>query len=226
MIVARRKPFAEIMAAASDYRRVLVLGCGTCVAVCLTGGEKEAGILAAQLDIAARLKQQERTFDPACVERQCDREFLDELAVKAAGYDAILSLACGAGIQFLAERFPDTPVLAGVDTTFIGVNEAVGVWDEKCRACRTCYLTMTGGICPVTLCPKGMLNGPCGGTRDGRCETDPDKDCVWTLIYQRLERTGRLTQIMDIVPPRSHAEPNRTGRQIHPAYQKRYRAHD
>lgn len=226
MIVAKRKDFHEIVEAATGFRRVLVVGCGTCVAVCLTGGEKEAGLLAAQLDIAAQMGDRDQVFDVACVERQCDREFLDELAGRISEYDALLSLACGAGIQFLAERYPDRPVLAGVDTTFIGVNEAVGLWQEKCRACQACVLTVTGGICPVTLCPKGLLNGPCGGMTDGRCETDPERDCAWALIYRRLEETGRLDNIRAILPPRGHSRSSLPGRQIHPAYLRRYTANE
>lgn len=222
MIVAQRKEFKEIAEAARPFRKVLVVGCGTCVAVCLTGGEKEAGLLAAQLDIAAQLGEREQSFGVACVERQCDREFLDELAGLVPDYDALLSLACGAGIGFLAERFPETPVLAGVDTTFIGINENVGVWEERCRACHSCLLTVTGGVCPVSLCPKGMLNGPCGGTEDGRCETDPERDCAWTLIYQRLERTGRLDNLLALVGPRDHAARSLPGRRTHPAYLRRY----
>ncbi|MCF8033352.1 MAG: methylenetetrahydrofolate reductase C-terminal domain-containing protein [Desulfarculaceae bacterium] len=225
MIVAERKPFEEIAEASAGFRRVLVAGCGTCVAVCLTGGEKEAGILAAQLDIAAQLNQREQAFEVGCVERQCDREFLDELAPQIEQADAVLSLACGAGIQFLAEKFPEVPVLAGVNTTFIGINDDVGVWQEKCRSCRDCVLTLTGGICPMSLCPKGMLNGPCGGSDDGKCETDPERDCAWALISARLERTGRLGGLEAIVPARDcrNALP---GKQVHPAYERRYSAHE
>jgi len=226
MIVAKRKPFQEIASAAAPYHRILVVGCGTCVAVCLTGGEKEAGILAAQLDIAAQMAGRDQVFETACVERQCDREFLDELAERSEGCDAMLSLACGAGIQFLAERYPRVPVLAGVDTTMIGVNSAVGVWDEKCRACRSCVLTMTGGYCPLALCPKGQINGPCGGARQGKCETDPERDCVWSLIWNRLEGSGRLENLSAIQEPRDHSVSNLPLKQVHPAYQRRYSAHE
>jgi len=226
MIVAERKPFEEIAQTAAKYRRVLVAGCGTCVAVCLAGGEKEAGILAAQLDIAAQLAEREQAFTVGCVERQCDREFLEELAPALEEADAVLSLACGAGIQFLAENYPATPVLAGVNTTFIGINDDVGVWQEKCRSCRDCVLSVTGGICPVTLCPKGMLNGPCGGTdANGKCETDPERDCAWSLINARLEATGRLDNLIEIVPARERRNVL-PGRQVHPAYERRYSAHE
>ena len=225
MIVAERKPFEEIAAATAGFRRVLVAGCGTCVAVCLTGGEKEAGILASQLDIAAQLAGREQSFSVACVERQCDREFLAELAPAVEGADAVLSLACGAGIQFLAEAYGEVPVLAGVNTTFIGINDDVGVWQEKCRSCRDCLLTLTGGVCPIALCPKGMLNGPCGGGDDGKCETDPERECAWSLIYTRLEQTGRLDNLEAIVAPRDHRD-LLPGRQVHPAYERRYSAHE
>jgi len=224
MIVAERKPFDELVDSIKDFRRVLIVGCGTCVAVCLAGGEKEAGLLAAEFDIAAQIADRDQSFAVACVERQCDREFLDELNAKVPHYDALLSLACGAGIQFLAEKFPDKPVLAGVNTTFIGVNEDVGLWAEKCRACRNCVLTMTGGICPVALCPKGLLNGPCGGMTDGRCETDPERECAWVAIYQRLEHLGRLDNIRPIAPPRAYGRAGLPGRQVHAAYERRYRA--
>ncbi len=225
MIVAQRKPFAEIAQSVSGFNRVLVAGCGTCVAVCLIGGEKEAGILASQLDMGAQIKGDECTFAVACVERQCDREFLDELAPQVAEHEAVLSLACGAGISFLAERFSDTPVLAGVNTSFIGINDDVGVWGERCRSCRDCLLSLTGGICPQALCPKGMLNGPCGGASEGKCEADPLKDCAWALIWERLENTGRLSNLEPIVAARDHAD-NLPGAQVHPAYERRYSAHE
>ena len=226
MIVAKRKPFTEIVQAAGNFHRVLVVGCGTCVAVCLSGGEKEAGILAAQLDIAAQMEGRDQVFEVACVERQCDREFLDELAEAADGCDAMLSMACGAGIQYLAGRFPRTPVLAGVDTTMIGVNSSVGIWDQKCRACQNCVLSLTGGYCPMALCPKNQVNGPCGGAREGKCETDPQRDCVWSLIWQRLEGSGRLESLRTIQAPRDNSTHNLPLKQVHPAYQRRYSAHD
>lgn len=225
MIVAQRKDFSEIVLATTGFCKVLVVGCGTCMAVCLTGGEKEAQILATQLDMAAQLQGREQNFATACLERQCDREFLTELAGQVSEHDALLSLACGAGIQFLAQSYPQVPVLAGVNTTFIGTNQDVGVWEERCRACGNCLLTTTGGICPLTFCPKDMLNGPCGGTMDGRCETDLQRDCVWSLIYERLSCTGRLDNLRFLVAPRDHSSHNLPRYQTHPAYKRRYSPH-
>ena len=176
MIVAQRKPFAQIKDMVGTYSHVLVAGCGTCVAVCLAGGEKEAGILASQLMLSAAGEKRELHAFAATVERQCDREFLQLFRDPIEGVDAVISLACGAGIQFLAEMYPRVPVFPGVDTTFIGVAEEAGVWTERCRSCSQCYLGLTGGICPVTMCSKGLLNGPCAGTVHGKCEVDLERD--------------------------------------------------
>ncbi len=212
MIVARRKPLEEIEANIEGFSRVLVVGCGTCVAVCQAGGEKEVEILATQLRMRARLTGRKQKIDEIVLPRQCDREFFEPLAAFVGNYDAILSTACGAGVQFLAERFEDVPVFPALDTLFIGVTEAPGVWGERCSACGKCLLDLTGGICPITMCAKGLLNGPCGGTNRGKCEVDPEKDCAWTRIYRRLERLGRLHLIEQIAPPRDHSVLVRPGR--------------
>ncbi len=222
MIVAERKPFAEIREMIGDHSRILVAGCGTCVAVCLAGGDKEAAILASQLMLAASTDKREFRAKAATVERQCDREFLLLLRDHVADADAVISLACGAGIQFLAEQYPDVPVFPGVDTTFIGVAEEAGYWTERCRSCGQCLLGITGGICPVTICSKGLLNGPCAGTVHGKCEVDPERDCAWTLIYERLRRQSRLDLQERIVPALRHDLSTKPGRVSHPAYRKRF----
>jgi len=201
VIVAKPKPFTEIRDLIDGYSRVLVAGCGTCVAVCLTGGEKEAGILATKLKVACSKQGVEIEAFSATVERQCDREFLRLFADHVEQADAVVSLACGAGIQFLAEMYPDTPVFPGVDTSFIGVAEGAGIWSERCKSCNQCYLGITGGICPVTMCAKSLLNGPCGGPKNGKCETDPERDCAWVQIINRLERQSRLDILGALVPP-------------------------
>jgi ferredoxin len=201
MIVAKRKPFDEIKDMLKDYKKVLNIGCGTCVAVCLAGGEKEVDVLTAELDMARKLEDKPLEIGKATIERQCDREYLEVLDNKVKDYEALLSMACGAGIQFLAERYPDIPVFPAVDTTFIGVNQDVGWYEERCRSCGSCVLGMTGGICPVTMCAKGLYNGPCGGTNKGSCEINVDQPCAWYMIYERLSRQGRLNLIMDVVPP-------------------------
>lgn len=223
MIVAQRKPFPEIQKMVSDFSRILVAGCGTCVAVCLAGGEKEAGILASQLMLAADLEKKDFVATAATVERQCDREFLQLFREKVSEADAVISLACGAGIQFLSEMYPDVPVFPGVNTSFIGVAEQAGEWTERCRSCNQCYLGITGGICPVTMCSKGLLNGPCSGTVHGKCEVDTERDCAWTMIYERLDRQSRTDIQQDPVPPIKHTLRVQPGKVVHTAYQKRFR---
>jgi len=220
MIVAERKPFDEIKAMVSNYRKVLTVGCGTCVAVCLAGGEKEVGVLNSELKIARKIDGNPIEVGAATVERQCDMEFLAELDPIIKDYDAVISMACGAGIQFMAERYPETPVLPAVDTTFIGVNRDVGWYEEKCRACGSCVLGMTGGICPVTMCAKGLFNGPCGGTNNGSCEINDDQPCAWYMIYERLAKQNRLENIIQICPANDWR--NQTPRTIvQPAYTDR-----
>lgn len=220
MIVAERKPFQEIKDMVINYDRILLVGCGTCVAVCLAGGEKEVGILASQLRIALRLEGKNPEIGEVTVERQCDREFLQTIAAPVAQFDAVVSLACGAGIQFLGEMYPDKPVYPGVNTTFIGVNEDVGFYTERCSACNTCYLALTGAICPVTMCPKGLLNGPCGGPVGGMCEVDRERPCAWCQIYERLKKQGRLDLLTRVIPAREFQ--SKPGKVIHPAYKKKY----
>jgi len=200
MIVAKRKPFDELKDMLKDYKKVLNVGCATCVAVCLAGGEKEVAVLNSELDMARKLDDNPIELGAITLERQCDMEYLEELDNMVADYDAVLSMACGVGIQFLAERFPEKPVIPGVDTTGMSANKAVGWYEERCRSCGRCVLGLTGGICPVTMCAKGLYNGPCGGTNNGNCEISDDQPCAWHRIYERLEKQGRLNQIIEFTP--------------------------
>ncbi len=219
MIIAKRKPFEDIKKMLQNYKKVMTVGCGTCVAVCLAGGEKEVDVLNAELEMARKLDDNPVELGAYTVERQCDREYMDVLDSKVEGYEALLSMACGAGIQFLAERYPKIPVIPGVDTTCIGINQDVGWYEERCRSCSSCVLGMTGGICPVTMCAKGLYNGPCGGTNNGSCEIHMDQPCAWYMIYERLKGQDRLDSIMEIVPPQDWQNqiPRTT---IQPGYKK------
>ena len=209
MIVGERKPFEEIKNLVGGYRKLLVVGCGTCVSVSMAGGEKEVELLATQL----RMVNRDAIIDEATIQRQCDREYIEPMIEKAKEHDAVLSLACGAGVQFLAEALQPHIVLPGVNTRFIGVTVAEGTWAERCRACGDCKLGDTAGICPVTMCAKGIMNGPCGGASDGKCETSKDRDCAWVTIVKRLTEQGKLDSIGEVRMPRDY------GRQEHPAKQ-------
>ena len=193
MITAVQKPFAEIQAMVEGYSNLLVLGCGTCVTVCLAGGEKEAGILASTLRLANRQKGLKMRIVEDTIERQCDREFFDTVRDKVEAADAVLSLACGVGVQFCSEVFAGKRVLPGLNTRFYGTTEQQGVWSERCAGCGTCVLDRFGGVCPIARCSKSLLNGPCGGSQDGMCEVDQENiECGWQLIYDRMKLLGLL----------------------------------
>ena len=185
----------------SHVEPALCKGCGTCVAVCLAGGEKEVDVLNAELDMFRRLEDNPIELDAKTLERQCDREYLAQLDDVVADYDAILTMACGVGVQFLAERYPSIPVFPAVDTSGLAVNQAVGWYEERCRSCSSCVLGATGGICPVTMCAKGIYNGPCGGTNLGSCEINTEQPCAWYLIYERLQKQGRLDSLLIVRDP-------------------------
>jgi ferredoxin len=202
MIVAERKKIPELVEMLKRYKKILVLGCGTCVTVCLAGGEREVSIISSALRIASKNRGYDFEIDEMTIERQCDNVFIEEAAEAIAKHDVILSLGCGAGVQAIAERYPEKPVYAGLDTAFLGVLEERGVWTEKCSACGSCVLHKYGGICPITRCAKHMLNGPCGGSREDRCEVRPDRPCAWQLIYQRLKSIGELDRLKEIEMPK------------------------
>ncbi len=205
MIVAERKPIDEILEMLAPHSKVLVLGCGSCVTVCVTGGERQAEMLASQLNLAAKAKGLELTAEFDCITRQCDREFVEDLANDPGDYDAVLSIACGVGVGFMSERFPDTPMLPGLNTTFYGAGVADGVWEEYCHGCGDCALGWTAGVCPIARCSKSLINGACGGTNDGKCEVNDDIDCAWYLIYKRLKELGRLDELSKTRPARNWA---------------------
>jgi len=200
MIVAVRKPLAEIEALLEAHRAVAVVGCRGCVTVCNVGGEKEVGILAAELALARRTKGRPLEVREVTIERQCDPEYVDALGGQLGGVEAVLSLACGAGIGFVAERYLRLRVLPGVNTVFLGVTESGGKWSERCQACGDCKLGWTAGVCPIARCSKSLLNGPCGGSMKGSCEIDAAVPCAWQLIVERLTERGELERYEEIAP--------------------------
>ena len=204
MIVAEQKPLQDIRRMISPYERVLILGCGTCMTVCDAGGEREVSFLHNALRVAqSKSGNGTHRFLEYTLKRQCEPEFLEMLTDKTSDADAILSLGCGIGIQAIAERFPDMPVLPGVNTSFMGMATEQGIWDERCAACGDCRLEDTAGICPITRCTKSILNGPCAGSKNGKCEANKDMDCAWILIYKRLERLGQLEKMRRYYPMRN-----------------------
>lgn len=205
MIIAERKPIAEIMDMVGDSATVLLAGCATCVADCMAGGEREVGILASALRIGLKQKGKNTEIREVTVERQCEREFIEQIRDLVEKADTVISTACGIGVQAMAERYRDKPIYPGVNTKFLGLREEEGLWTERCAACGDCTLHLTGGICPVARCSKSLLNGPCGGSADGKCEISPEVDCGWQLIVDRLEALGQLDRLEVTIPPKNWA---------------------
>jgi hypothetical protein len=172
------------------------------VTVCFAGGAREAAILAASLRMASRLNGSPQDVSDVTVQRQCEWEYLDEIAEQARQADVILSLGCGIRVQAIAERYPNSWVVPGLNTSFLGIPLEQGVWQERCAACGNCILGLTGGICPIARCSKSLLNGPCGGSQDGHCEINPEIPCAWQLIYDRLKSLNRLELLMELQPPK------------------------
>jgi ferredoxin len=200
MIVAEKKPIEEIIEEVKDFRKILIAGCNECVTVCEAGGKKEVGIIASALRMYFMNEGKKVNIDEVTLERQCDHEYLEEIRDRADQYDAILSLACGVGVQFMAEKYFSKPVLPGVNTCFLGVTEERGVWSERCQACGQCILGKTAGICPISRCAKRLLNGPCGGSTKGKCELSKDIDCAWQIIVDRLKELDKLDEYEKIMP--------------------------
>ncbi len=203
MIIAEQKKLEELKKLIGKAEKVLVAGCGTCVTVCFAGGAREANITAMSLRMASKLDGEPKAVTDVVVQRQCEWEYLDEIAEQVAEADVVLSMGCGIGVQALVEHFPDVWVVPGLNTSFLGLPTEQGVWAERCAACGDCILGLTGGICPIARCSKSLLNGPCGGSEDGHCEIDPNIDCAWQLIYDRLTSMGKLHVLLEYQPPKN-----------------------
>jgi len=219
VIFAEWKPIDEIVELLGDCEKILLVGCATCVAECAAGGEKEVETLAPLLSLALKEKGRAVAIDTCTLEKQCEWEFVEEIAEKVVNADAILSIACGIGIQALAERFPDIPVYPGVNTSALTIREDTGIWASRCAACGDCVLGDTFGFCPIARCAKSLMNGPCGGTRkDGKCEVDENTDCVWNQIAERAKARGQLASLAKVSKPKNwsnsrHGGPKRVIRE-------------
>ncbi len=202
MIVGQRKPIDEIyaMITANDIKKLLLGGCGTCVTISFAGGEKEVAELAAALELKAKTDGRALEVTQLTPLRQCEPEYTQEMSDAVKGADAVLSLSCGVGVQTLAAEFPGVRVLPGVNTMMLGSHSPDRLFVEYCGACGDCVLAETGGVCPIVRCSKSMLNGPCGGSVNGKCEVSPDIDCGWQLIFDKLNELN-LGQTWDEVKP-------------------------
>ena len=200
MIVADRKPLEEILEMVKDCNKILILGCKGCVTVCNVGGTKEVGILASILRIARKKEGRPLQVDEKSIERQCDPEYIEQVKDIVDQYDAVISMACGVGPQFLSEAYPKQRFFPAVNTTFFGGATQHGVWAERCAGCGTCVIHYFDGMCPIARCSKSLLHGPCGGSSNGKCEISKDVDCIWDKIVRKKMEEGRLDDLMQPKP--------------------------
>ena len=203
MITAERKPMEELTECVKNYERLLLVGCNECVTVCAAGGRKEVALLASALQMDAMQRGKTLDIKEITLERQCDPEYIEELTPHIDRVDAVMSMACGCGVQEIARRFKKKPVFPAVNTKFMGASERQGIWAERCQGCGSCLLGLTGGICPIARCAKRLFNGPCGGSSNGKCEINPDLDCAWQLIWDRLKALGMEKQYEEIIPAKN-----------------------
>ncbi len=200
MITGTPKPIEEILEMLEPYDNIIVAGCFGCVTVCRVGGDKEVQVLSSTLRLSREAAGKKIEIKEVCLERQCDPEYLEPMRPYIEDYQAVLSIACGAGIQFMAEKFGTTPLLPGINTGFLGVTERQGEWTERCQGCGDCVLHLTGGICPVTRCAKSIFHGPCGGSVEGTCEVDKEVKCGWQMIIDRLVSLDQMESYGKLKP--------------------------
>ena len=199
--ITQKKPQEEIERLLEGLNRIFIIGCGTCVTLTRTGGDPEVRAMKQALSSKGKMITGQTVVPVAC--DNLTREFLSEFGEQINQADALLIMTCAFGVQTIARQLKKM-VVPALDTLFVGKETAVGLLDEICSQCGTCIIGETGGICPVTNCHKGLVNGPCGGTNHGKCEIDVNKDCVWTLIYNRLQDLERLDSMRKYQPPRNH----------------------
>ncbi len=221
MIGTEAKPFSEVLEAIGPRKKILIVGCGGCAKVCHTGGEPEVARMATRLEAEGYL-----VLDHGVPERTCYiqhlRTFFGEPGRKEnlEACDCVVVLGCGGAVQTVLQATEEyglvKPVVSALNS--VGHMDTVipdALWVERCSECGDCMLNETGGICPITLCAKSLVNGPCGGSQNGKCEVDPDRDCAWLLIYNRLKALNQLENMRTYRKPRDHRKSNHPRKLTH-----------
>jgi len=210
MIISQQKPFSDILTALGESSSVFLIGCAKCATVCKSGGEEEVWQMQEALTAAGKNVTGSVIIDEACHMLRVSRDLRSRQQM-VDDADALLVMACGAGIQSVSAASPKKTI-AALDSMFLGNIRRFGQFEQKCSLCGECILTETAGICPVTACPKGLLNGPCGGMDAGRCEIDPEAECAWAQIFARMLESGCGSNLAATAPPRNHARNPRPGK--------------
>ncbi|PIQ90284.1 MAG: 5,10-methylenetetrahydrofolate reductase [Candidatus Omnitrophica bacterium CG11_big_fil_rev_8_21_14_0_20_41_12] len=202
MIISQPKPIDELLSSLKEYKKIFLVGCGECSTTCKSGGEKEVLKMQKLLEKAGKIITGYCIPTAPCVAAKLKTAMAKNLNVLRQS-EAVLVLACGLGVQSVKDNDRlSLAVFPACNTIFGAVMDAKGNFFEKCSMCAECVLAQTAGICPITLCPKGLLNGPCGGMNKGKCEVDDQKDCAWVLIYKELEKNKKLNTLREISGPR------------------------
>ena len=212
MIVTEQKPLDEILDYLSPYTGILIAGCDGCTQP--PRGLREAKALSQLVELGGKLRGKSFKIKTTTVAKQCDTHLVaTTLEPQTEGVEAILSLACGLGVQTVTEVLPNLVTFPAQNSLFVGMEARErGTFEEWCSTCGDCILALTGGVCPVTRGAKGLLNGARGGSSNDKCESDPEKDCAWCLIYKRLKELGRLDVLREFRPPRNFQAVVRPGR--------------
>lgn len=202
MIISQQKPLETVLSGLKEYKKIFLVGCGECATASKSGGEPEVLRMKQALEAAGKVITGYCIPSAPCVAAKLKAELAKNTkALRQA--EAVLVLACGLGVQSFKDNDRiNLQVFPACDTLFGAVMDARGNFFEKCSMCAECILDETAGICPITLCPKGLLNGPCGGVNKGKCEVDSDKDCAWVLIYRELEKNKKLESLRQIRGPK------------------------
>jgi hypothetical protein len=206
MIISSQKTFAEILESLKGYNKIFLIGCAECATACKTGGKEELAKIRKELESAGKTITGEAIPESGCAAAKIKTELAKNIKIIKES-DAFLVMSCGLGIQSVKDNDRlGLAVIAGCDTLCGALMDSRGDFLEKCSMCAQCVLSQTCGICPVTLCPKSLLNGPCGGVDKGKCEVDKERDCAWVLIYKEMEKKNRLDDFKKIIGPRDHSK--------------------
>jgi hypothetical protein len=198
MIITQKRDFKQLMENLRPFGKFFLLGCSECATLCGTGGEPELKDMKAALEAEGKEVTGMFVAKTGCQVLGTKVELKDHKDA-VANADAIVVMSCGAGTQSAVELYQDKPVFPANDSLFLGNMTRFQMFDERCSLCGECILDKTGGICPLTNCPKGLLNGPCGGCKDGKCEVSPDINCAWVRIYERMKRLDKLGEFCNTV---------------------------
>ncbi len=210
MIVSKQKNF-DVILRAVEKGPVFIVGCNECATLCGTGGEPQVLAMRKALEAQQVPVTGSVILEPAC-HLQNDKRMLKAHSEEVGGAKKILMLSCGSGVQTIAELLRDKEVISGADSLFIGEIVHANEFQKRCSLCGDCLLDVFSGYCPVSRCPKSMLNGPCGGAAGGKCEIDKELPCVWDQIYQTLKQAGKLQVLKAVQPPKDWSKSTATHR--------------